>query len=199
MCEFLAIARMTNYNIQNESTLHLVLRLRGGPGSSGKEFKSIGFASTETVKKAMPYPKDKIFRLKMINKLKEQIKTRNDLNRAIKEFSAKILKSNCDEKIIVDFDLKQLLNFVSNEFSQELNTSELSDFLLEFIYYVLIIYAFQIYYKYDAKIQTANKMKDFLTKYVSFRAVSVRISNLFDLSRPTANFYFDKKFDVLVS
>jgi len=155
------------YNIQNDSTLHLVFRLRGGPGNSdfNKENKKSINLSTETVKKLSLFQTDKAFIVKIINKLKKQIKTRSDLNRVIKEFCAFILKSKSSEKIIMDPDMKQFVNLVSNELNQDLN---LDDFILDFVYYVFIIYAFKIYYKNDAKIKSFNNMKDVIFKYVSF-------------------------------
>ena len=61
--------------------------------------------------------------------------------------------------------MKQFVNLISNELNQDLN---LDDFILDFVYYILIIYAFQIYYKYDAKIKSFSNMKDVVSKYVSF-------------------------------
>jgi hypothetical protein len=65
----------------------------------------------------------------------------------------------------MDPDMKQFVNLVSNELNQDLN---LDDFILDFVYYVFIIYAFKIYYKNDAKIKSFNNMKDVIFKYVSF-------------------------------
>ncbi len=61
--------------------------------------------------------------------------------------------------------MKQFVNLISNELNQDLN---LDDFILDFVYYVFIIYAFKIYYKNDAKIKSFNNMKDVIFKYVSF-------------------------------
>ncbi len=61
--------------------------------------------------------------------------------------------------------MKQFVNLISNELNQDLN---LDDFILDFVYYIFIIYAFQIYYKYDAKIISFSNMKDVVSKYVSF-------------------------------
>ena len=148
---------LSDYNLQKESTLHLVLALRGGPGVSN-DAKNFEFTAPNTANNLC-------FKLTIKNKMKKLLKTRNDLNMFIKE-TEKINELKYLSKLI-NFDLKLFGNHIAKQFGRKCQLME--DQIFSLIFCVVVIYAYQIYYKNidNRNLLSLAKMKSYLIYNVS--------------------------------
>ena len=179
---------LRDYNIKNESTLNLVLRLRGGPDplyinpvSSISTIKPVS-----DIIKSNSFKFEILFKIKIKNQLKEKIKNRNNLNIFLKEFETKsfnvINQKKNDYEINLDFcyklfgiQLNPYLEYLLKEFNENSNAEQLTDLFLNLICCIIIIYAFQVYYyKTDNKTQLndSEQMERFLRKHVILKILN---------------------------
>ena len=151
---------LADYNLQQESTLHLVLALRGGPGVSNDVtiIKHFEFTAPDTANNLC-------FKLTIKNKMKKFLKTKNDLNIFMKQIEG-INEIEYLSKLI-NFDLKLFGDHILKQFGRKFHL--MANQICSLIFCVVVIYAYQIYYKNieNRNLLSLAKMKCYLIYNVS--------------------------------
>ncbi len=167
---------LSDYNIQKESTLHMVLRLRGGPSPRSSinqnKIKSTTIIESNNNNNNSNIFNIEIFKIQLKKLLKEKLKTKNDLLNFFKQIETFFLlefrfKTEDFFYKLLDVNLDSLFDYVSK---QEQQYQQRDDFY-NFFCSILIIYALQIFF-YKSSIKNLNKL---VSQYVKSKIFNDKI------------------------
>ncbi len=167
---------LSDYNIQKESTLHMVLRLRGGPSPRSSinqnKIKSTTIIESNNNNNNSNIFNIEIFKIQLKKLLKEKLKTKNDLLNFFKQIETFFLlefrfKTEDFFYKLLDVNLDSLFDYVSK---QEQQYQQRDDFY-NFFCSILIIYALQIFF-YKSNIKNLNKL---VSQYVKSKIFNDKI------------------------
>jgi ubiquitin-large subunit ribosomal protein L40e len=166
---------LSDYNIQKESTIHMVLRLRGGPGPSSpinqNKIKSTTIIDESNNNNNNLIFNFEIFKIQLKKLLKEKLNTKNDLLNFFKQIETYFLlefrlKTNDFFYKLLDVNLDSLFDYVSKQ-----EEYQLRDDFYNFFCSILIIYALQIFF-YKSNIKNLNKL---VNQYIKNKKLNEKI------------------------
>jgi ubiquitin-large subunit ribosomal protein L40e len=167
---------LSDYNIQKESTIHVVLRLRGGPSPRSSinqnKIKSTTIIESNNNNNNSNIFNIEIFKIQLKKLLKEKLKTKSDLLKFFKQIETFFLlefrfKTEDFFYKLLDVNLDSLFDYVSK---QEQQYQQRDDFYI-FFCSILIIYALQIFF-YKSNIKNLNKL---VSQYVKSKIFNDKI------------------------